>query len=69
MPLETAKNGAIRGELHPDHVNLQEYEIMLNSPGAGLDCVGMKRNTSIIEKMTNLTYSSVERDHDANLVG
>ncbi len=68
MPLPLTNSAAMRGELHPDHVNLQEYEMMLNSPDAGLDRVGMKRNTSIIEKMTNLTYSTVERDNDTSLV-
>lgn len=40
----------------------------LHSPGTGLERVGLKRNTSIIEKMTNLTYATSERDDDDKLI-
>mmetsp|Transcript_5227 Transcript_5227/g.6402 ORF Transcript_5227/g.6402 Transcript_5227/m.6402 type:complete len:112 (+) Transcript_5227:1481-1816(+) len=41
---------------------------MLSSPGTGLERVGLKRNTSIIEKLTNLTYSTVGREDDTRLI-
>lgn len=67
MPLPSDCGFATR-EQHPDHVNLQEYERMLSSPDTELERVGLKRNTSIIEKLTNITYSTVERENDAILV-
>ena len=38
------------------------------SASTGLDRVGLKRNTSIIEKLTNLTYTTMEREEDAQLI-
>ena len=46
----------------------EEYERILASPGTGLERVGLKRNTSIIEKLTNLTYNSLEREDDRKLL-
>jgi len=40
----------------------------ISSPGTGLERVGLKRNTSIIEKLTNLTYATDERKDDAQLL-
>ena len=47
---------------------MDEYERMLASPGSGLERVGLKKSTSIIEKLTNFTYPSMEREEDAALV-
>ena len=41
--------------------------MMLSSPGTGLERVGLVRNTSIIEKLTNLTYNTLEQEDDAKL--
>ena len=48
--------------------NIEEYEAMLNSPATGLERVGLPRSTSIIEKLTNVTYQSVDQEDDAKLV-
>ena len=41
---------------------------MLNSPGTGLERAGLPRSTSIIEKLTNVTYASGDQEDDARLV-
>ena len=45
-----------------------DYEKILNSPEIGIGRVGLKRNTSIIEKLTNMTYNTTEREDDAAIV-
>ena len=44
---------------------MDDYEALLISPGAGVERVGL---ISIIEKLTNVTYTSGDRDEDASLV-
>ena len=47
---------------------MDEVVEILTTPGTGLERVGLKKSTSIIEKLTIFTYNSTEREDDATLV-
>ena len=65
--LENLAKDAISAEIVSENekVDLEDYEAMLISPGTGVERVGL---ISIIEKLTNATYISGDRDEDASLV-
>ena len=65
--LENLAKDAISAEIASENekVDLDDYEAMLISPGTGVERVGL---ISMIEKLTNATYTSGDRDEDASLV-
>ena len=47
---------------------MDEVAEILTTPGTGLERVGLKKSTSIIEKLTIFTYNSTEQEDDATIL-
>ena len=47
---------------------MDEVAEILTTPGTGLERVGLKKSTSIIEKLTMYTYNSTEQEDDATIL-